>query len=316
MHQNLGDELLHLCAQTTDEIVLVSPFIKYEALEKIFEAIPEQVNIKCVTRWYPEEIAAGVSDLEVFDLMAKRPKACLLLHPFLHAKYFRADHKCILGSANLTKRALGWSSPTNLELMIELSFDVLELKLFEQELLAYAFQASEALRQQIENQAVRIKQENNFIFCHASVDNGSNDVAHDWLPLCPAPGNIYQIYAQKNLDQILNSTLEAGKKDLSIIAAPLGFDQTAFDKYIAAVLQQMPLIQRIYCMTKNHPLTPEAGKALILSFIDQKSIIYKPEQHWDILRKWLLYFLPHTYRQPSGSNDLQVGKLISEFKSL
>jgi len=52
----------------------------------------------------PEEIAAGVSDLDVWRVVCKRPHARLLLCPAIHAKYYRIDGLALVGSANLTRR--------------------------------------------------------------------------------------------------------------------------------------------------------------------------------------------------------------------
>ncbi|MBF0304978.1 MAG: hypothetical protein HQL41_04940 [Alphaproteobacteria bacterium] len=82
----LGDRVLDLCAGATGKFLLVAPFIKDHALARIVQALPTTVELTCVTRWAAEEVAAGVSDLEVFDRLAARPKSRLLLLPTLHAK--------------------------------------------------------------------------------------------------------------------------------------------------------------------------------------------------------------------------------------
>src|SRR5690606_29509532 len=110
-------------------------------------------NIRCVTRWRPEEIAAGASDLEVLDLIRARPRARLYIHPLLHAKFFRVDRRCLVGSANLTQRALGWTVPSNFELMLELPADEYGLSDFEETLFAEAFEATEQYRNDIASAA-------------------------------------------------------------------------------------------------------------------------------------------------------------------
>ena len=74
-----GKKLIELCRGTSKEVMLVAPFIKIAALSKLLQSLPnELISVRCVTRWHPEEILAGVSDLEVFDLFEGRPERKLL----------------------------------------------------------------------------------------------------------------------------------------------------------------------------------------------------------------------------------------------
>lgn len=104
-----GTELSNLCAEANKEVLLAAPFIKVSVLEKLMNKISPDVSLRCITRWFPEEIVAGVSDLEVWSLIQQRSNSSLWLRPDLHAKYYRADQRCLVGSANLTGKALGWS---------------------------------------------------------------------------------------------------------------------------------------------------------------------------------------------------------------
>src|SRR3546814_20286660 len=85
----LGDALLALLSSATEPVFLIAPFIKQDAMARLLGAIPDDIAVTCVTRWRPDEIAAGVSDLEVFDLIRARASGTLLLQPHLHAKLNR-----------------------------------------------------------------------------------------------------------------------------------------------------------------------------------------------------------------------------------
>ena len=117
----LGTELSKLCTEANQEVLLVAPFIKAFVLERLLDKISPNVSLKCITRWFPEEIVTGVSDLEVWNLIQNRPNSSLWLRPDLHAKYYRADNRCLVGSANLTGKALCWSNLPNLELLMPVS---------------------------------------------------------------------------------------------------------------------------------------------------------------------------------------------------
>ena len=102
MYERLGEVLETICRMGSREAVLVAPFIKRGALGRLLAKLPDGVRLLCVTRWRPEEIAAGVSDPDIWLDLQQRAGATLRLCPSLHAKYYRVDEACLLGSANLT----------------------------------------------------------------------------------------------------------------------------------------------------------------------------------------------------------------------
>ena len=83
----LGDQLLELVSSAKERVVLVAPFIKVDALQRVLDAIPISagLHIDCVTRWRPEDIVDGVCDLEIFEVITDRENAQLWRHPNLHA---------------------------------------------------------------------------------------------------------------------------------------------------------------------------------------------------------------------------------------
>ena len=51
------------------DVAIIAPFIKVEALTSLLEVVPSTSHLRCVTRWLPREVADGVSDPEVFDVL-------------------------------------------------------------------------------------------------------------------------------------------------------------------------------------------------------------------------------------------------------
>ena len=100
----------------THHLTLVAPFIKRNALASLL-AQSAGVPLTVYTRWSVAEIAAGVSDLSVFDFLAERGESRLLLHSRLHAKLLLVDDReAAFGSANITDAALGFAGQPNAEL--------------------------------------------------------------------------------------------------------------------------------------------------------------------------------------------------------
>lgn len=99
--------------------MVIAPFMKVDAMKSLLDAIPSQIPLRCVTRWLPREVAAGVSDPEVLAVLHERGNATLALVDRLHAKLYIADEKCLSGSANVTFAGFGESSNSgNIEVLI------------------------------------------------------------------------------------------------------------------------------------------------------------------------------------------------------
>ena len=94
-------------ARGATEAVIVAPYIKEHSLLRLLEQLPHLERLTCVTRWLAGDIAVGVSDTAVRDLVRSFGGA-FRLHPGLHAKYYRFDDAVLVGSANLTDAA--WAS--------------------------------------------------------------------------------------------------------------------------------------------------------------------------------------------------------------
>ena len=313
-----GEELLALCAQAEDEVVLVAPFVKRAALEQVLAAIPVGgPTIRCVARWRPEEIAAGACDVEIFDVVQQRSDARLFIHPMLHAKYFRVDGRCLLGSANLTHTALGWKTPANLELLLEAPAETPRLRAFEQTVLDVSFEASRTLRDQVAAAAEDLEARSpvTAVMSEESSVVSESEIVPDseWLPLCGQPDKLYMVYADEGTDTMLGSTHLMGQKDLQRLQVPSGLPRGVFEKYVGAIIQQTPLVQQIREAAAGGRVTPQAGQDILTSLVDGQHLKHGPKARWETVRNWLLYFLPQEYRRPHGSDDLQRGVQIGSW---
>jgi hypothetical protein len=113
------DELysrLHDACTLCASAIWVAPYAKKSVVESLTSALPSEARLTLVTRWHPADIARGVSDTDVLDVVRARPNSELLLHPSLHAKVFLCDDYAFIGSANLTNSGVGLGSRPNVEL--------------------------------------------------------------------------------------------------------------------------------------------------------------------------------------------------------
>ena len=95
--------------------LIIVPFIKLEAIEQLLKSQPNLRGLKVVVRWHPQDLCAGVSDLEVYEYLRSRGCA-LFLHPRIHLKlYIFGNNAAICTSANLTMKGLGYVKAANIE---------------------------------------------------------------------------------------------------------------------------------------------------------------------------------------------------------
>lgn len=274
-----GDQLLELCSSARSEVVLVAPFVKVKALERVLEAISKDIPVTCVARWRPEEIAAGVCDLEIFELIEGRKNSRLLLHSLLHAKYFRADESYLVGSANLTLRALGWTTPSNLEILVVPEASDKCLEEFEKELYTGAFRATQEIKDEMFTSVKELQQENRPLIMlseEAVVDGADNSIEGNpgWTPFCPDPEKLYKIYSGRDKDIIGTANLKAAEADLKVLSLPANLSEKVFNGFVRASLQQMPLIRAICRAAALDPVSQFDGKRLMLEYSEKTNLSY------------------------------------------
>lgn len=298
-----GNQLEKLCTEAGSEILLVAPFIKASVLKRLLALISTQVSVRCITRWHPEEIIAGVSDLEVWSLIRERPQSSLWLRPELHAKFYRADEQCLVGSANLTAKALGWSNSSNLELLVQLPASEPTLKIFEAELLTSCVQVEENLFEQISATVQLLLAQypdiKPFGFSTSNASEReqlfSNDVVpvEVWLPTLRNPNNLYLAYSglEEKLTTAARITAIADLRSLPVIPH---LPQAAFKACVGSLLLQKPIIRQVDIFVKT-PQRFGAVRDLLSSLPCANLPNFDADRAWQTLMRWLLYFLPHRY---------------------
>ena len=116
-----------------EDVVVAAPYIKANALSRVLANVGAGTSLVCVTRWQIQDIVVGASDVECRTIVNELG-GVFKLHPTLHAKYYRADEKVLVGSANITYSALGWSTEPNLEILCTAGEDF-DAAAFERQLL-------------------------------------------------------------------------------------------------------------------------------------------------------------------------------------
>jgi hypothetical protein len=299
-YEGLGERLLQLLDTAADRLVLAAPFVKRHVLERLLERVSLQTEVLCVTRWRLEEIAGGVSDLDVWKVVAGRPRTRLLLCHELHAKYYRAAGRCLVGSANLTGAALGWSPQPNLELLVDIDAEDEQFRGWEARLLASAVEVDAGLYDAMREALSAMPSEVRYAPVTApwSADmapekgQASRRGFVDWLPATRHPEDVYAVYLGL-LDQVPRASVESAAYDLVALDMPPGLGRAAFAATVAARLLQHPVVgvvDRFVATPRRFgEVTALLGQHL------RPSPSAELDSIWQTMMRWLLYFMPRRY---------------------
>lgn len=280
-----GDRLLKHLASAKRDALICAPFIKAGVLTKLLLAIPADISVRVVTRWHAKEVAAGVSDLETFDIVSRRARTSLFLLDRLHAKIYLADGAGLVGSANLTGAALGWSDTPNVEFLSFVDG--------ESEDLHFCLAQLEAARPASADERDRILEESQrFPSLELADDATTTAPARLWLPRLGAPSRLYQAYAPELRDRLSTSVLSAASSDLTALGIPPGLDEVSFRSATEAAFQAMPTIKQLLDAA-DEDLDDLHAIELIGEM--QVSEDLSAEQQWLIVREWMTSFLGDRY---------------------
>jgi hypothetical protein len=298
-------------AAAADEVLIVAPYIKIGAFRALFDKIKPSATLVCITRWLPEDIASGVCDLEILDALTSRAKSSLFVQPHLHAKYYRGDDRCLVGSANLTARGLGWVTPANVELLVELPVEFPGVVQWEAALRASGVAATPELRDRVAQAAALLKSTAALPAVPEVNEEGVESAPQaQWIPICPVPERLWTVYRGGAEATMVSSARDAAQKDLKALSPPPGLTQPLFTAYVSGILRQMPLMIEIDTLASAGLTDAQAYDFLTTRFGNVDD--FSAEQAWRVLKAWLIYFFPTTYRLETGQEVLIRGKELSK----
>lgn len=281
-----GERVKALVASAQREVVLCAPFIKAAALKAVISGIRPNVRLNVYTRWRPEEVACGVSDLEVYDIVVNRENTSLFLLDELHAKLFVGDEMCLVGSANLTAAALGWADKPNVELLIEAAPTQPEIiALLER--LSSAEQATYQKRSEIEELAKAIPGAPRLPEGFGDAER-LEQAARLWLPRCAAPDRLFAVYSDSRTSSIAGGAKADALDDLADLGPQPGLSESAFKEHIAGALLSMPSIAK-FINRISGKLTDEEARS-VLAELRPDLTGSDLRKQWEIMRDWISVF--------------------------
>lgn len=297
-----GDLLVAHVAQAQSRVLLCAPFIKAGVLRHLLGAIRPGIAVDVVTRWDPHEVGSGVSDLEVFDLLASRPGATLRLLDTLHAKIYLADDLALAGSANLTAKALGWCAQANVEILVPT--DIADPSIAA----CLAALGTSRLATSSERDLIAAEASAIAISRLPEAEEVVPALAAIWFPKLGDPRRLYPVYAGLHLDRMMSSTIEAARHDLSALGIAEGLTEAEFHGTAGHAFAAMPAIGRLLALVESD-LPDDEAMALVAE--TPMSDGMPPDQQWLVIREWMAHFLSDrievapqsfvTRRRPGGA---------------
>lgn len=303
---NLGQVLLQEADQATDRIVLVAPFIKRTVIDRLLQAASASIAIDIVTRWRVHDVAMGASDPDVWEAVRSRVGATMRLVSNLHAKYYRFDDRYFIGSANLTQKALGWSQPNNVEVLVSAEGeDAASIKQMLKDGIEVTDELYRRFLQRVAESEIERPVDDDFLDDDSPEDTRVSEPsatykASDWwTPSMRQPSQLYDVYAGEP-DDVTRAGREQAREDLRHFAIQVGLSREAFEAEVAWQLFQKPVVQEINSFTESSRRFGAVRDHLKGLPCAERSN-FDATRTWQTLIRWLLYFIPDEYEMHTAN---------------
>ena len=219
--------------------MLAAPYMKQASIKGILDSAPCIESLTCITRWSPSDFAFGASDAAVRELIVNRGGA-FLLHPTLHAKYYRFDDLILIGSANITASGLGLASKSNLEILTSPSVKFNSMA-FERVLLSRSRNVTDA----------EFAVWQTFPILPDQLGAKPEPFVLPWRPLTRDPQDLWLVYTGDTGTTLTASVRQQAKTDLSAVKVPPGMDFSLFASWMTASLLASPFTYEVQSISKD-----------------------------------------------------------------
>ena len=287
MSSRPGSALIRLCSDDAQRLVIAAPYIKADALTRVLSDVSPAASLTCITRWNPHDLAVGASDTACRTIVTERGGS-FKLHPSLHAKYYRVDDAVLIGSANLTSSAMGWSAQPNLEILCRAGDDF-DACAFQRELLNEAREMSDAEFAHWEAIA-RISTRSD-----PTVTDGQ-PLLDTWRPATRDPRYLELVY-QDRKDEIASFDQQhAAQRDIQALLISPGLTNDQVRTWAAACLLAAPFTNAVIQL---HNLdAPSASRSLARTF---RLSATEARRDMETVQNWLAFLAPEILPQPVSS---------------
>ena len=272
-----GRRIARLLSSARHEVHIIAPFIKVETLRLLLSEVRDDIPVHCVTRWKPREVAAGVSDPEVLDVLQARGNGSLYLVNRLHAKVFIADSGCLVGSANVTEAALGLrGTGSNIEILVEVPRNDPSVSSVLSEIDVEKREADALMAATVSTMAERLRRE------------GVTDLGREltWFPVSRQPTRAYRFY-KRVPEGYLGKAEQEILSDLARADVQPGLSEDQFRGVIRSLLAKLPIAARLLDDDKDVTLAREDARAFFEGLATES---WQADDLWRSFVKWMAHF--------------------------
>ena len=294
--QTQGDRIRTLFDGAQGEVAIIAPFIKVGALVSLLEVVPSDTHLRCVTRWLPREVAAGVSDPEILDVLEERGRFTLTLVDSLHAKLYVAGDDCLAGSPNVTLPGLGETSDGNIEVLVATTIQDPGVASTLGDIAEAERPATRALAEATRRLADSLAQ--------PSTEPDGEDT---WFPHSRRPEHAFRLYSRPPTSYLV----EADRILLADVAGsnvPPGLEEQGFRTEIRALLSTIPLARALLDATEDVTVTRADAHSHLEQFAAGD---FSTNDLWLAFVNWMAYFFPdQVMKQPIAEVALRRAQLL------
>ena len=247
------------------------------ALISLLEVVPPDTHLRCVTRWLPREVATGVSDPEILDILEERGRFTLTLVDSLHAKLYIAGDDCLAGSSNVTLSGLGETSDGNIEVLVATTIQDPGVASTLGDIAQAERPATRTLAEATRRLADSLAQ-----------PVTDPDGAKPWFPHSRRPEHAFRLYSRPPAGFLV----EADRILLSDVAGsnvPLGLEEEEFRTEIRSLLATIPLAEALLEATEDVTLTRADAHAHLELLATGD---FSTNDLWHAFVNWMAYLFP------------------------
>lgn len=279
MYRRPGDMLSSLCSGA-QHLIIAAPYIKADALTRILTDVSPTVSLICITRWNLHDLAVGASDTECRTVVIARGGS-FRLHPSLHAKYYRIDDVILVGSANLTFSALGWSSQSNLEILCRPGDDF-DADTFQQYLV-------EGAREISDDEFVRWEAITEISAQSKSAMTGDQPRLDTWRPATRDFRNLELAYRGREDEIASFDEQRAAQRDIQALLIPLGLTDDQIRMWASARLLAAPFTNTVIQL--RNAKVSNASRSLAKTYNLDAT---EARRDMETVENWLAFLAPET----------------------
>lgn len=272
-----GNLLSRLCIDAR-QLFVAAPYIKADALGRVLADVSPSATLICVSRWNPHDLALGASDVESRTIVTERGGS-FRLHPSLHAKYYHIDDVVLIGSANLTASAMGWSGQPNLEILCRAGDDF-DAVAFQQELMEGSRETSDEEFARWEAIS-RIETQPNKQMADRP------PVLDTWRPSTRDPRNIELAYRGGEDDIASLDEQQAARRDIQALMIPPGLSDEQILTWASGCLLATPFANSV--MKLQGMDSPKASRLLAKTY---GLNITEARRDMETVQNWLVFLNP------------------------